>query len=70
MTLKVRFLDIRQLKALSKEIKHIASESLKETLADYISSTRDGNYLCNIFNSSEMMELEELANNYRLLALM
>ena len=70
MTLKVRFLDIRQLKALSKEIKHIASESLKETLADYISSTRDGNYLCNIFNPSEMMELEELASNYHLLALM
>lgn len=70
MTLKIKFLDIRQLKALSEEIKYIASESLKESLADYVSSTRDGNYLCNTFSDAEMRELEELAINYRLLALL
>ena len=70
MSLKVKFLDIRHLKRLSEEIKHIASSELKNTLADYISSTRDGNYLCNIFNDAEMRELEELASNYTLLALL
>lgn len=70
MTLKVKWLDIRQLKRLSEEIQYIASSELKNTIAEYIASTRDGNYLCNIFNPSEMMELEELASNYHLLALM
>lgn len=70
MTLKVKFLDIRQLKRLSEEIKWIASESTKETLADYISYERDGNYLCNIFSDSQIRELENLASNYRLLALL
>lgn len=70
MTLKVKFLDIRQLKRLSEEIQYIASEQLKNTLADYIESTRDGNYLCNIFKPSEMMELEELAQNFQLLSLL
>lgn len=62
MSLKVKWLDFRHLKRLSEEIQYIASESLRETLADYISSTNYGNYLCNIFSDAEIRELEDISS--------
>lgn len=62
MSLKVKWLDIRHLKRLSEEIQNIASSELKNTLADYISSTKNGEYLCNIFSDAEIRELEDISS--------
>lgn len=69
MSLKVKYLDIRKIKQLRKDIEYIGSNELKNELNDYISYTRNGNYLCNILNDNNLLELEKLKKDYRILSL-
>ena len=69
MDIGMKFMDIRHLKRLSEEIENIASDSLKNTIKEYIASTRDSNYLCNILNSDELRELEQLTHKCVLMSL-
>ena len=81
MSLKVKYLDGRQLKGLRIDLHFIASKELLATLDDYIGGELTGvttselkkymnlkvkgNYLCNIFNDEQMRELEYIKQNYR-----
>lgn len=83
MSLKVKWLDGRQLKGLRIDLNFIGSTGLLETLDDYVGVdfesipkkeylkiNVDGNYLCNVFSDEEIRELEYLNENYRIMALM
>ena len=68
MSMKVKWMDLRHLKNLKREIKYIGSESLQNELDEAIDDNQ-GNYLCNILSDECIRELESLSQNYSILAL-
>lgn len=63
MSLKVLWLDNRELKGLRIDINFIASEELIKQLDEAI-ETNEGAYLCNIFSDDIIRELEFIKENY------
>lgn len=63
MSLKVLWLDNRELKGLRIDINFIASEELIKQLDEAI-ETNEGAYLCNIFSDDIIRELESIKENY------
>lgn len=68
MSMKVKWMDLRHLKNLKREIEYIGSESLQNELDEAIDNN-EGNYLCNILSDENIRELESLSQNYSILAL-
>lgn len=65
MSIKTMFLKINQLKGLKIDLHFIASKELLETLDEAIEENQ-GNYLCNIFSDSQIRELKNLKQNYKI----
>ena len=65
MSIKTMFLKINQLKGLKIDLHFIASKELLETQDEAIKEY-PGNYLCSIFSASQIRELENLKQNYKI----
>lgn len=59
------FLENSQLKGLKIDLHFIASNDLLKTLDEAIEENK-GEYLCNIFSDSQIRELENLRQNYKI----
>lgn len=64
MSLKVKYLDIRQIKNLRRNLEYIGSDEIKDELDEHINSTRDGAYLINLLSERSFNELVGILENY------
>ena len=64
MSLKTKYLDIRQIKALRRNLEHLGSDEIKDELDEHINSTRDGAYLINLLSEKSFNELVGILDNY------
>ena len=69
MSIKVKWMDLRHIKNLRREIEYIGSKSLQDELEEAIDDNK-GEYLCNILSDKSIRELESLSQNYSILSLM
>ena len=69
MSMKVKWLDLRHIKNLRREIEYIGSKSLQNELDEAIDDNK-GEYLGNILSDECMRELESLSQNYSFWSLM
>ncbi len=71
MSIRVKWLDAKEIENLRREIEYVGSEELKDELDDFITNNpkREGKYLCNLLNASNLLELEEIRKNYIILTL-
>ncbi len=64
MNLKVKYLDIRQIKNLRRNLEYIGSDEIKNELDEHINSTSDGAYLINLLSERSFKELVGILENY------